>query len=136
MTDVKAAACSNHCCGREPGLQGCHSELVRAGLKLSSHSFSLALHIRSLVPCRICVLAAASGGRRTFFFFLHAANLESCTLLSVFARARTHSHTSASTQLLAESHAAGAKKDIQLGIKTDTSHNIKFARISASPAEW
>lgn len=29
----------------------------------------------------------------------------------------------------------GAENDLQLGIKTDTSHNIKFARISASLAE-
>lgn len=90
MTDVQAG--SNHCCGRQPGLQGCHSELARAGLKLSSHSFSLALHVRSLVPCRICVLAAASRGRRTYFFFFSFfsythRNLESRALMTVFARA-------------------------------------------------
>lgn len=47
-----------------------------------------------------------------------------------------HTHKRAeSTHLLAESPAVGAGNDLQLGIKTDTSHNIKFARISASPAE-
>lgn len=72
MTDVPAAAGWSHCCGRQAGLQACHSELARAGLALSSHSFGLALHIGSAVPRRICVSAAASRGRRTdsFFFFL------------------------------------------------------------------
>lgn len=50
--------------------------------------------------------------------------------MTVFARAHAQS-----TLLLAESPAVGAENDLQLGIKTDTSHNIKFARISASPAE-
>lgn len=67
-----------------------------------------------------------------FFFFYTHRNLESRALMTVFARAHTHAQ---STLLLAESPAVGAENDLQLGIKTDTSHNIKFARISASLAE-
>lgn len=83
MTDVKVVASLSYCCGRQPGLQGCQSELARAGLKLSSHSFSLALHIRSLVLYRICVLAGAST-RKESHALLHARNrnlfaLHTCT---------------------------------------------------------
>lgn len=60
MTDVKLEARPNYCRGRQPRLQGCQSELVGAGSKLSSQRFGLALHIRSLVLCRLWVLAGAN----------------------------------------------------------------------------
>lgn len=57
MTDVKVVARPNYCRGRLPRLQGCQSELVGAGSKLSSQQFGLPLHIRSLVLCRLWVSA-------------------------------------------------------------------------------
>lgn len=71
MTDVKAEARPNYCCRRQPRLQGCQSELVRAGSKLSSQHFGLALHIRSLVLCRLWVLAGANTHEQTHIV-LHA----------------------------------------------------------------
>lgn len=128
MTDVKVVASPNYCCGRQPGLQGCQSELARAGLKLSSHSFSLALHIRSLVLCRSCVLAGASTRKETHAL-LHARNLN---LRASVPSSNVHTQFALAGWVTD----CGAKNDLQLGIKTDTSHNIKFARISVSPVEW
>lgn len=123
MTDVKVVARPNYCRERQPRLLGCHSELVRAGFKLSPQSFSLALHIRSLVLCRLCVLTGASTHKQTHtHFYTHNSScIHICSgalWCTQFALAKQ-----------AESPTM-AQNDIQLGIKTDTTHSIKFA------SEW
>lgn len=122
MTDVKVVARPNYCRGRQPRLRGCQSELVGAGSKLSSQRFGLALHIRSLVLCRLWVLA----NTHTYFCTHNSSCIHTCSLCAGGARAQTFALAGWVTD-------HGTEKDFQLaGNKNWHNSRIEYARISLS----
>lgn len=104
MTDVKVVArLTNYCHGRQPRLQDCQSELVGAGSRLSSQRFGLTLHIRSLVLCRLWVLASANTHKQSHIL----THIAQATCMHALVCAQAHTFESPTVT--------------QLGIKTDTS---------------
>lgn len=126
MTDVEVVARPNYCRGRQPRLQGCQSELVGAGSKLSSQCFfGLALHIRSLVLCRrrLCW----QGPTHTRAHARTSTHIAQVTYMhAVYAHARAFGLAGWVTD---------RGSDFSAGNKNWHKSRIKFARISLSSVD-